>query len=190
MAPVSLTLDFAGKRQLSLFPDELELSSSDPAAADFREALLELASDPSVPDFRDAQIVHGLHPHPEPDQEGKIPGRDACHWCGRSNVPLTTIDYRSQPPPTVHVDPKTLAVTTTGHPPGPVVHDPAGAHCLHEGACMAHHLAQEPEWADHQMPRWRADYQRYLDAERKRLEAASRTAWGWYHPEQLGKQQA
>jgi hypothetical protein len=185
-----LTLDFAGRRQVTLCPDALELSASGPAAFGFREALLELASDPSVPDFREAQIVLGLRPDPEPDQPGKVPGKTACHWCGRSAPAggLTTTGYRPVSSDE-HVDPKTLA-TTTEHHDGPAVPDPAGAHCVHEGACMATHLAQEPEWADHQVPQWRQDYQKYLDAERKRLEAASHLAWAAYHPKEFGAQRA
>lgn len=192
---MTLTLDSAGiasveeLRVAQLFPDAVWLKL---LSSDFREMTLELSSsDPAAFDyFREAQIVHGLHPATEPDDPSKIPGKSACHNCGRSSPPggLTHTDYR---PVYVaeHVDPETLEHTRTVNT-GPAYRDPAGTRCVDRAGCEAARRDREEEWATNQVPRWRQDYRRYLDAARKRLEATRQTAWSWYHPQQMQEQEA
>jgi hypothetical protein len=152
-------------------------------------ALLELAvSDPPAACYREAAATLDLRPQPEPD-EGTVLGKTACHWCGRSDPPagltrVSNLNIRFSH----ETDPQTLAVTHHAHV-GPELQDPAGAHCADEKGCMAARLDREPEWADHQIPDWRKRYTDYLDAERKRLEASKRTAWSWYHPDEIRRQQ-
>lgn len=188
---MSLSLDSAerqlfsdsAERLLCLFPDgaQLQLSSDSGPVRMFLfpdgswlfpdEALLALSSDPSVSHFHDAQIALGLDPHVEPDEPGS-PGKTPCKLCNLNGGPHCGWCGRT-------------------HPPGGLDKLGTNAHeCRDEASCMAHHLAREPEWADHQMPEWRQDYQKYLDAERKRLEASKQTAYGWYHPQEIARQQA
>lgn len=168
---MTLTLDSVEALRLSLVPDpdRLELSSGGSS------------------DFREAQIMLGLRPRPEPD-EGKVLGRDACHWCGRSDPPggLTTTDY--QPVRFErHADPETLAVTTTEHH-GPLYRDPSGFHCSDEHGCMEAHRTRESTWINHQFPDWRKRYAKVKQAQAQRQIDWAKTLRARQYAAQLAQQ--
>lgn len=133
------------------------------------ELQLTMAEEPG--DREDAKLVLGLRPRVEPDGPGPH-----CGYCGRTRPPSGLEDMSEGGPP----------VFT----------------CKDSPACIAEYDRREPRLIDRQFPGWRRDYARVkraeaerrigqeLAAQRKYLEAASRTAWGFYHPEQLAQQQA
>lgn len=120
---------------------------------------IELSSDQSASDYTDARIIGTVRePAVEPDEEGKVPGKTACTWCGRSDPPggLTPYDYHVTR--TEHVDPETLHVTV--HADVRQHRDPAGLHCVRDGDCQRARSEREPEWASNQYPGWHDIYAR------------------------------
>src|SRR5580658_6489832 len=122
---MTLVAGFGSAEELRVmlqFPGLLNLSSPD-----FREITVELSSsDPVASDYHEARIALALHPRVEPDDPSKVPGKTACHHCGRHDPPggLTHADYRPvSVAETVH--PETLEHTRTLHA-GPAYRDPAG----------------------------------------------------------------
>jgi hypothetical protein len=130
---------------------------------------LSMAEEPG--DAEEAKQVLGLKPRVTPDGPGP-----SCGYCGRTSPPGGLEDM-SQGGPAVHT-------------------------CKDTKNCIADYDAKEPALLDKQYPDWKRRYaefkasqmrariHRELAAVRTRLQASGKTAYGWYHPDLLAKQQA
>lgn len=133
--------------------------------------VLELTMAEEPGDREDAKLVLNLRPIVKPDGPGPH-----CGYYGRTHPPSGLEDMSDGGPP-VHT-------------------------CNDTGDCIAEYDRREPKLMDQQFPGWRKRYSQLqaamfqarikqeLAVERQRLGAASQTAYGWYHPEEIARQQA
>lgn len=61
---------------------------------------------------------------------------------------------------------------------------PANWACVDTEGCTLTRWRREPEWLNHQVPGWRADYERH-QAAMADLAWLRQRAYAWYHPEQM-----